>query len=92
MVSVNVTTPENERQQSINRVSTERKQSWVLHLVKSKRCAMAFTRNQRNGSRYEQKRLQHGQIRGLKMSVNSTSTNLGIASCIIHGLCYGIYP
>jgi len=33
MVTLHVTTPENERQQSINRASTERQQSWVLHLV-----------------------------------------------------------
>ena len=33
MVSVQVATPENKRQQSINRVATERQQCWVLNLV-----------------------------------------------------------
>jgi hypothetical protein len=33
VVSVNITAAENERQQSFNRASTERQQSWVLHLV-----------------------------------------------------------
>jgi hypothetical protein len=33
MVSVNVTTPGIEHQQSINRASTEREHTWVLHLV-----------------------------------------------------------
>jgi len=33
MVSVNVTTPDNDRLQSINIASTECEQSWVLHLV-----------------------------------------------------------
>jgi hypothetical protein len=57
MVRVNVTTPENERQQSINRASAEHQQSWVLHLAQSNGCATAFTQNQSYGSRYEQKRL-----------------------------------
>jgi hypothetical protein len=92
MVRVNVTTPENERQQSINRVSSEHQQSWVWHLVYSKGCATACTQNQHNGSRYEEKRLSHGHIPSLKISVNRVSTILGVASCMIHGLCYGIYP
>ena len=33
MVSVIITTSENELQQSINIMSTEHQQSWVLHLV-----------------------------------------------------------
>jgi hypothetical protein len=33
MVSFNVTTPQNERQQSINRASTKREQSWVLYIA-----------------------------------------------------------
>jgi len=63
MVIVDVPSPDNERQQcvnrastqhqqSINRVSTEHQQSWVLHLVESKGCAKAFTQNQRIGSLY----------------------------------------
>jgi len=55
-VHVDVASPENERQQSINTASTEHQQSinraltecqqsWVLYLVKSKGCAMAFTHN-----------------------------------------------
>jgi len=75
MVSVNVTTTEIVRQQSINRASTERQQSWVWHLEQSKGSDMAFTHNQRNGSRYEQKRSQYGHIPSLKMSVNRASTN-----------------
>jgi hypothetical protein len=45
MVNVNIATPKNERQQSINRASTERQRFWVLHLVKSTGCGVAFTRN-----------------------------------------------
>jgi hypothetical protein len=55
MVTVNVTTTEIVHQQSINRASAERQQSWVLHLVQSKGSAMVFTHNQRNGSCHEQK-------------------------------------
>jgi len=33
IVGVDVTTPEDEHQQSINRASTEHQQSWVLRLV-----------------------------------------------------------
>jgi hypothetical protein len=80
MVCVNVTAPENEHQQSINRVSTERQQSCVLHLVLSQRGATAFTHNQCNGSRYEQKRSRHGHSPSLKLSVNRLSMTLGVAS------------
>ena len=103
IVNGDVTAPENDRQQSvnrasterpqsINRVSTERQQSWVLHLVQSKGFATAFTHNRGFGSLYAQKRQQHGHSPILIMSVNRASTNLGFASCIIQGLCYGICP
>jgi hypothetical protein len=63
MVIFDVVSPDNERQQSvnrasaehqqsINRVSTEHQQSWVLHLVQSKGCATAFTHNQHIGRLY----------------------------------------
>jgi hypothetical protein len=51
IVNVNVASPDNEHQQSVNRASTEHQQS-----------------------------------------VNRASTILGVASYMIQGLCYGIYP
>jgi len=69
-----VNTASTERQQSINRVSTERQQSWVLHRIQSKGYAMAFTHNRRIGSLYVQKKQHHGHSPSLKMSVNRAST------------------
>jgi len=53
---------------------------------------MAFTHNERIGSRDEQMRMRHGHSPSLKMSVNRASTLLCVASCIVQGLCYGSYP
>jgi len=103
IVNVNVASPDNERQQSVNRASTERQQSvnrastecqqsWVLHLVWFKGCATAFTHNQHIGSLCGQKGNRHGHSPNTKMSVNRASTILCIASCMIQGLRYGIYP
>jgi hypothetical protein len=60
IVFVDTATPQNERQQSVNglstehphsvnRLSTECQRFWVLHRVKSKRSAMECTHNQRIG-------------------------------------------
>jgi len=56
IVNVDVTAPENERQQSVNTASTQRQQSvnrvstiLGLHLVKSRGCAMAFIHDQSIG-------------------------------------------
>jgi len=102
-VNVDVASPENQRQQSVNRVSTEHQQSinrastehqqsWVLHRVWSKDYATAFTHNQPIGSLYAQKGQQHGHSPIVKMSVNRASTISGVASCIIQGLCCGLDP
>jgi len=67
IVCVDTATPQNEHQQSVNglstenphsvnRLSTECQRFWVLHHVKSKRSAMAWTHNQRIGIHSEQKR------------------------------------
>ena len=81
-----------ELQQSINRAWTERQQSWVLYLIWFKGCTTACTHNQHIGSFCAQKRKRHGHSPNLKMSVNRASTILCVASCIIQGLRYGIYP
>jgi len=48
--------------------------------------------NQRIGSLYGEKTRRHSYSPILKMSVNSVSTIMGVASCIITRLCYGVYP
>jgi len=103
IVIVNTITPRNERQQSVNTASTERQQSmntestecqrlWVLHHVYSKGSATAYVHNQRIGSRSVQMRSWYGHCTCLKMSVKRASMILCVASCIVQGLCYGIYP
>jgi hypothetical protein len=106
IVIVNTVTPRNERQLSVNIASTERQQSmntestvstecqcfWVLHHVYSKGSATAYVHNQRIGRRSVQMRSWYGHSTCLKMSVNRASTILCVASCIVQGLCYGIYP
>ena len=47
--------------------------------------------NQRIGSLYGQKTERHGHSPILKMSINRASTIVGVASCIIQGMCYGVY-
>jgi len=81
-----------EHQPSVNWVSTECQSFWVLHHVYSKGSATEYVHNQRIGSRSVQMRSWHGHSTCLKMSVNRASTILCVASCIILGLCYGIYP
>ena len=72
IVCVDTATPQNERQQSVNRASTERQRFCVLHLVQSKGWVTAFAPNRSIGSLYRQYRvsilLHH------KMSVNRAST------------------
>jgi len=89
-----INTASTQRPHSINRVSTECQRFWVLHLVQSKGCAMEFTHNRSIGHLY-------GNIvqvdiaipkNHCQQSLNRASTILGIASCIIQGLSYGIYP
>jgi len=156
LVDLVVTSPENERQQSFNRASTERQRIRLLHLAQSKGGAAALTHNRSSGHHYKQylecrcrctwkwASPEHQQsidtastecqqsvndsgccilynpkavVRHLSMievlatwlwimvrvdiatpnnkchqSHNRELTILGIASCIIQGLCYGIYP
>jgi hypothetical protein len=81
-----------EHQHSVNWVSTECECFWVLHYVYSKGSATAYVHNQHIGSRYVQMRSWHCHSTCLKLSVNRASTIFCVASCIIQGLCYGIYP
>jgi len=81
-----------ELQHSVNRVSTECQRFWVLHHAYSKGTAMAYVHNQGIGSHSVQMRSWHGHNTCLNMSVNRGSTISCVATCIIHGLCYGIYP
>ena len=102
IVCVDTATPQNERQQSVNRLSTEHQHSvnrlstecqwfWVLDHEKSKRSAIAWTHNERIGIRSEQKRSRHGDCPSLTLSINRASTTLCVASCEIQRLCYGMY-
>ena len=103
IANVDIVSPDNDCQQSVNRASTERQQSitrastehqqcWVLHLVWFKGCATAFTHNQFIGSLCWQKGNRHGHSPNLKMSVNRASTILCVPTCVIQGLRYCIYP
>jgi len=80
-----------QRQQSVNRVSTECQRFWVLYLVKSKGSATADIHNDCIGSCSEQMWSRPGHSPTPKMSVNRASRNLCVAPCIVQGLCYGIY-
>jgi len=87
MVNVDVTTPKNERQQSVNDF-----EYWILHnamavvwLLSIIKVLAAFIGNMVtvDVATPENERQQ---------SVNRASTILGVASCMVQGLCYGIYP
>jgi len=107
IVIFNTVTPRNERQLSVNPVSTERQQSMntestecqqsvnafgccIMYIPKSS--ATVYVHNQRIGSRSVQMRSWYGHSTCLKMSVNRASMILCVASCIVQGLCDGIYP
>jgi hypothetical protein len=53
---------------------------------------LAVIHNQHIDSLYGQKRKRHGHSPILEMSINSESLILGVASCKIQGLSYGLYP
>jgi len=81
-----------DHEHRVNRVSTECQHFWVLHHVYSKGSDTAYVHNQRIGSRSVQMQSWYGHSTCLKMSVNRASTISCVASCIIQGLWYCIYP
>jgi len=83
MVNVDVASPDNERQQNINRASTEHQQNINRASTEHQQSInRASTEHQQSINRAS---TEHQQ------SVNRASTILGVASCIIQGLSYGIY-
>jgi len=88
----NINRASTEHQHSVNWVSTECQHFWVLHQVYSKGSATAYVDTQRIRSRSVQMRSWHGHSTCLSISANRPSTIFWVASCIIQGLCYGIYP
>jgi len=83
MVKVVVGTPKNERQQSINRMSTEHQHSannfWssVSQLGSD---SLTVIHTQPTGNLYREQRQRHGNSHSLKKSVTRVSTILGVAS------------
>jgi hypothetical protein len=104
---VNTVTPQNEHQQSVNTASTERQQSinkvstecqqsvnafgcCIMYIPRALLQHMSIINVLAAVLCKCDRDMVHSTY--LKMSVNRASTILCVASCIIQGLCYGIYP
>jgi hypothetical protein len=83
-----------ECQQSFNRASTEGQRFPLLHSVYSDSNAAAFTHNRsiaRHGGQYGWSQCRYTKI-ACEQCVNRALTIFAVASCIIHQLCYRIFP
>jgi len=87
IINVDVAAPEDERQQSIHNVGCctsyePRGMLWLL-LISEELATIIGNMVIFDLASPENQR---------QLSVNRASTLLGVASCMIQGLCYGIYP